>query len=129
MAWVARVILMHGKIGLWWGGGGICTSVCRADGKYALAPAGFAGPWEQVFGAPDFQINNNRPEVIQLLPWYIKQVQDLGLNVKRLHISLGLKIMSRLKITLGSTFYTMKDHFLRFYSFFTLKDHVFMIFP
>jgi hypothetical protein len=35
--------------------------------------------WEQVFGAPDFQINN-RPEVIQLLPWYIKQVQDILLR-------------------------------------------------
>jgi hypothetical protein len=26
--------------------------------------------WEQVFGAPDFQINN-RQEVIQLLPWHL----------------------------------------------------------
>ncbi len=92
MAWVARVIVMHGKIGLWGGGGGICTSVCRAGGKYALAPAGFTSAWEQVFGAPDFQINN-RPEVIQLLHWYLKQVQDLeGFTFfNGLPISLGLK--------------------------------------
>ncbi len=84
MAWVARVIVMHGKIGLWLGrgvGGGDFArmSVVHLENMHWHQQVSPVPAWEQVFGAPDFQINN-RPEVIQLLPWYIKQVQDILLR-------------------------------------------------